>query len=249
MLLAHVPARGPDVIKLVTFQKRVQELSRPQFEERWRTIHGPIAAVFPGLRGYMLGFSLDEGEPPADGVAQLWFDSREACQASYASEIGRKGSADASAWLARREHLLASEHWLRRTAPLHATPFKVLLCVKRDADEPRGAFVQRLSEVATASLCELTGAAQARLSLDEAGLMLNSRVSGDLTLIAGEPPYDALVELWFSERPAAEQGRLKLREWKDGLPGLCGRWEDALLSEHVVVMPPQPAYGLMEGQD
>jgi hypothetical protein len=64
-----------------------------------------------------------------------------------------------------------------------------------------------------------------------------------------EPPYDALVELWFSERPAAEQGRLKLREWKDGLPGLCGRWEDALLSEHVVVMPPQPAYGLMEGQD
>lgn len=237
------------MVKLVTFQKRVAALSRPQFEDRWRTIHGPIAAVFPGLRGYMLGFSLDPDEPPADGVAQLWFDSREACQASYASEIGRKGSADASAWLARREHLLASEHWLRRATSLAATPFKLLLCLKRAEGEARAAFLARLCDAATADLCDIVGATQARLSLDEAGLLLNSRVEGDLSLVAGEAPYDALVEFWFSERPAAELGRQRLRDWKDRMPGGAGRWEDALLSEHVVVLPPSPAYGHMEGQD
>lgn len=238
------------MIKLVTFQKRVAQLTRPAFEERWRTIHGPIAAAFPGLRGYMLGFSLDEGEPPADGVAQLWFDTREACQVSYASKIGRNGSKDASAWLARREHLLASERWLKRAGALSSTPFKVLLCVKRRSDQSRADFLRRLDEVATAGICEDTGASQARLSIDEAGQLLNSKVEGDLGLVTGEAPYDALIELWFTELDAAAQGRDRLRTWKEQALGRDGitRWEDALLREHVVVMPPPPAFGVEEGQ-
>jgi uncharacterized protein (TIGR02118 family) len=235
------------VIKLVTFQKRVASLTRPQFEERWRTIHGPMAAAFPGLRGYVLGFSLDEGEPPADGVAQLWFDSREACQASYGSDIGRKGSADASAWLARREHLLASEIWLRRRQPGTETPFKLLLCLKRPAANDRAAFLSWLRHRATAEvLCGQTGAEQARLSIDDAGLMLNSQVAGALRLSAGEAPYDALVELWFATRHAADAGRNRLRAWKDGmLAPRISRCEDALLREHVVMAA--PADGDKEG--
>lgn len=237
------------MIKLVTFQKRMPSLDRSGFEERWRTIHGPIAAAFPGLRGYMLGFSLDAGEPLADGIAQLWFDSREACQASYASEIGRRGSADASRWLARREHLLASEEWLKRAGPLSDTPFKVVLCVKRAGGLARGAFLDRLRATARAGLCAATGAAQARLSLDEAGLLLNSRVEGALTLVAGEAPYDALVELWFATRAQADAGRARLEQWRiDSLGGDVGRREDALLTEHVVAMPPPPAFGIKEGQ-
>lgn len=228
------------MIKLVTFQKRVASLTRPQFEERWRTIHGPMAAAFPGLRGYVLGFSLDEGEPPADGVAQLWFDSREACQASYASEIGRKGSADASAWLARREHLLASEIWVRRGQPAIETPVKLLLCVKRSATEERAGFLSWLRNVATAEvLCGQVGAEQARLSIDDAGLMLNSKVEGALGLFAGEAPYDALLELWFATKPAAVIARDRLRAWTEGtLAPRIARREDALLREHVVVAAP-----------
>lgn len=237
------------MIKLVTFQKRAPSLNRPGFEERWRTIHGPIAAAFPGLRGYMLGFSLDAGEPPADGIAQLWFDSREACQASYASDVGRSGSADASRWLARREHLLASEEWLKRAGPLSGTPFKVVLCVKRAEGLTRDAFLKRLSATARAGLCAATGAAQARLSVDEAGRLLNSQVEGALTLVAGEAPYDALVELWFVTRAQADTGRARLEEWRiAGLGDDVGRREDALLTEHVVVMPPPPAYGIKEEQ-
>ena len=235
------------MIKLVTFQKRVASLTRPQFEERWRTIHGPMAAAFPGLRRYVLGFSLDDGEPPADGVAQLWFDSREACQASYASDIGRKGSADASAWLARREHLLASEIWVRRRQLGTEAPVKLLLGLKRAAADERASFLSWLSHVATPEvLCGQIGAEQARLSIDDAGLMLNSKVAGALSLSAGEAPYDALVELWFATRQAADAGRNRLRAWKDGMlaPRISGS-EDALLREHVVMAA--PADGDKEG--
>ncbi|MFK8252986.1 EthD family reductase [Ancylobacter terrae] len=225
------------MIKLVTFQKRVPSLTRPGFEERWRTVHGPIAATFPGLRGYMLGFSLDAGEPAADGIAQLWFDSREACQASYASDIGRNGSADASKWLARREHLLATEEWLEHGGD-GAAPFKLVLCVKRPGIEARAAFLDRL-RAAAKDLVGNTGAVRGRLSLDDAGLLLNSRTEGSLQLREGEAPYDALVELWFADRPTAEAGRAGLRGWMDvALKGRISRWEDALLSEHVVVPPP-----------
>lgn len=233
------------MIKLVTFQKRVPSLTRPGFEERWRTVHGPIAATFPGLRGYLLGFSLDEGEPPADGIAQLWFDSREACQASYASDIGRNGSADASKWLARREHLLATEEWLDRDDG--AAPLKLVLCLKRPPDAPRAAFLDRL-RTAAQGLAGRTGAGRARLSLDEAGLLLNSQTEGALELRSGEAPYDALVELWFADRQTAEQGRSRLRGWMDvALQGRISRWEDALLSEHVVVPPPPAGRDGKEG--
>lgn len=233
------------MIKLVTLQKRHPSLTRPEFEARWLTIHGPMAAAFPGLRGYMLGFSLDEGEPDADGVAQLWFDSREATQASYASEIGRRGSADASAYLARREHLLASEHWFATTGPLSETPFKLVLGVKRAPGLSRQDFAALLLGDDIGGVGAACGADQFRVSRDEAGLLLNSRTSGRLGLVEGEAVFDGLLELWFATRERADAGRARLRELAaERLAPVVSATEEFLLREHVVVMPPAPAYGL-----
>lgn len=233
------------MIKLVTLQKRHPSLTRPEFEQRWLTIHGPMAAAFPGLRGYMLGFSLDEGEPDADGLAQLWFDSREATQVSYASDIGRQGSADASAYLARRQHLLASEHWFTTTGPLSSTPFKLVLGMKRASDWSRGNFAAHLVSDDIRSIGPACGAEQFRVSLDEAGLMLDSRTTGPLELVEGEAVFDGLLELWFATRAAADEGRVRLRALaEERLAPIVSGTEEFLLREHVVVMPPVPAYGL-----
>lgn len=234
------------MIKLVTFQKRAPSLTRPEFEDRWRTIHGPIAARFPGLRGYMLGFSVEPGEPPADGVAQLWFDSREACQASYASEIGRNGSADAIRYLGRREHMLVSERWLHKSGSLAATPFKLLICGKRRASMERAAFCEWWGEFLPA-LASQIGARSARICVDEAGELLNSKTGGELTLVHGEGVHDGLLEFWFADREALEEALAAVRKrYVSLLADRLARYEIAALAEEIVVRPPADIYGEME---
>ena len=236
------------MIKLVTFLKRRPDLTRRQFKQRWLTVHAPIASKFPGLRGYMLGFSLEVEEPRADGVAQLWFDIREAAQASYASDIGRNGSADANAYLARREHLLVSEEWVSRTAPLVDTPFKLLVAAKRRPDQSRDEFVTSWQEFARGPVGEICSTSQVRLSVDEAGQLLNSRTTGALDLIEGEAVFDGLLELWFASEEALRSGFDSfLLNVRDDLTRRVSSLELALLEEYVVVTPPDSVYGLETG--
>ncbi len=83
------------------------------------------------------------------------------------------------------------------------------------------------------------------MSLDEAGLMLNSKTTGPLELVEGEAVFDGLLEFWFATRDAAENGRVRLRGLaEERLAPIVSATEDFLLREHVVVMPPPPAYGL-----
>lgn len=233
------------MIKLVTFQKRAEGLTRPEFEWRWRTIHGPIAARFPGLVGYMLGFSLEPGEPPADGVAQLWFASRESCQQSYASEIGRNGSADAIKYLARREHLLASEQWRSGRGALASTPFKLVISAKRKAGQSRAEFLRWWPDVLP-ELGPSTGAQHVRVAVDDAGLLLNSKTTGVLGLVVGEAVHDGMLELWYPDRPSLEAAAGLARDQAAALRDDVARLEISCLAEHVVVRPPAPAYGQEE---
>jgi len=235
------------VIKLVTFQKRGSHLTRSEFAERWLTVHGPIAARFPGLRGYMLGFSIEDGEPQADGIAQLWFDNRAAAQASYASEIGRNGSADASAHLARREHLLASETWRKCEKALSDIPYKAVVAAKRAKGMARGDFVTWWTRDALADLGERLGAINIRASVDDAGQMLNSGTTGTLDLIAGEAVVDGLLEFWFASEAALRSALPVLRDEANVIAPQVSALETAALREHVVVEPPPPAFGSTSG--
>jgi len=81
---------------LILFRKR-SDLGMAEFRRYWKETHGPIAAKMPGLRKYIQDHVLPDpslGDPPYDAIAELWFDSAEAFQASLASPEGQAVLAD-----------------------------------------------------------------------------------------------------------------------------------------------------------
>lgn len=73
------------MIKVAEVVHRPAGMEVDAFQRYWREQHGPIVARLPGLRRYvqshpMLG-GYAKGDLPYDGVAELWFDDKDALAA------------------------------------------------------------------------------------------------------------------------------------------------------------------------
>jgi len=87
--------------KVIYVLHRRPDIDPGEFRRYWRDVHGPIAARMPGLRRYVQDYPLLDasGQPPCDGIAELWFDSEEAMQAALASPEGVATLADVANFL------------------------------------------------------------------------------------------------------------------------------------------------------
>lgn len=96
------------MFKAVILLTRGEGATRDEFRRWWLERHAPLARQLPGLR--RLVFNVVETEEAAcDGVSELWFDSREAFEAAYASEIGERVAADSMANVSGRIRLFVDE--------------------------------------------------------------------------------------------------------------------------------------------
>ena len=91
------------MIKLVFCLRRLPRLTREEFQRYWRDNHAPLVrrhAAALGIRRYVQVHTLDDplqdalrasrGGPDAyDGVAELWWDSRDALEAAMRDDAGR----------------------------------------------------------------------------------------------------------------------------------------------------------------
>ena len=106
------------MLKLIALLKRKPGLSREAFEKRWLEEHTKLSSRLPGLRGYRINIAngyQPEGtgaEPLYDGTAELWWDSVEAMEASFASDIGVAAGADADQFAEVRIHIYTEEHFV-----------------------------------------------------------------------------------------------------------------------------------------
>jgi len=108
------------MVKLVAFLKRKPGITRDEFSRRWVQEHTKLARQLPGLRGYRINIATPrqpEGigpEPIYDGTAELWWESIEAMEAAFATDIGARAGADADEFASVRLHLYTTEHVIVR---------------------------------------------------------------------------------------------------------------------------------------
>ncbi|NJO01178.1 MAG: EthD family reductase [Bacteroidia bacterium] len=94
-ILAVIAQSQQNYYKVTAFCHKKAEMSQQEFIDYVKDIHVPLVLQMPGLRGYVQNFVSPEAEnPPYDLYVELWFDSPEAMQESYASEAGKAAIAD-----------------------------------------------------------------------------------------------------------------------------------------------------------
>lgn len=90
----HVIKDGPvpvDGLKNVEMVHHRKDMTIPDFQTYWRTVHGPLAAQIPVIRRYvqshvrLSGYDRTPG-PPCDGLAITWFDSIDSMRESATTE-------------------------------------------------------------------------------------------------------------------------------------------------------------------
>ena len=86
------------MIKLVYCITKKPGLTDEEFFRYWKDIHGPIGARIPRLRKLVQSRRLtvpgDKHQPDYDGMAELWFDNRDALLASRQSPEWRASAED-----------------------------------------------------------------------------------------------------------------------------------------------------------
>lgn len=81
---------------MVVLHKRA-DMSDADFRAYLRGIHGDLAKKLPGLRRYVQNYrAADENRaaPGWDAIVELYWDSREAMEAAWASPEGQRATAD-----------------------------------------------------------------------------------------------------------------------------------------------------------
>ncbi len=99
------------MFKAMIMLTRREDMSHAEFAQWWLHEHDSIAAALPKIRKAVFNEVADGfDETGIDGVAELWFDTREDFDAAYASEIGKATAQDSLAHVSGRVRLIVSEN-------------------------------------------------------------------------------------------------------------------------------------------
>ena len=99
------------MFKAMILLTRRDGVSHDEFQAWWLQRHAPLASQLPGCRRLVFNVVAPDkhGENSIDGVSELWFDSREAFDAAYATQLGRAVAADSMANVSARVRLFVDE--------------------------------------------------------------------------------------------------------------------------------------------
>ena len=89
------------MIKSLSLLTRKEGTTHEQFVRHWVEVHAPLAHAVPGLRRYVQSHIVEERTRPdipatdvaVDGIAELWYDDREAMARAPFTGTARSSSA------------------------------------------------------------------------------------------------------------------------------------------------------------
>ena len=96
--------------KAIILLSRRADMTHEQFLSWWFDEHAPLAAQLPNVRRIV--FNATHEHDDIDGVSELWFDSREAFDVAYASELGKQVAADSMAHVRSRVRVFVDERFV-----------------------------------------------------------------------------------------------------------------------------------------
>jgi uncharacterized protein (TIGR02118 family) len=120
------------LVKLVYCLRRLPNLSLAEFQRYWLATHGPMVrkhAQVLGIRRYVQVHTLDDeanqrlregraGTEAYDGVAELWWESREALMKAFSSPEGQAAATELLEDERRFIDLARSSLWLAEEHPI-----------------------------------------------------------------------------------------------------------------------------------
>jgi uncharacterized protein (TIGR02118 family) len=97
------------MIKSLSLLTRKDGMTHEQFMKHWVEVHAPLAHAVPGLRRYVQSHIVEERTRPdipttpvaVDGIAELWFDDRDAMARALATPEAKALHADGALFIGR----------------------------------------------------------------------------------------------------------------------------------------------------
>ncbi len=107
------------MIKAIGLLQRKEGMTHEQFMQHWTEVHAPMAHKLKRVRRYVLNFIVGEPTRPdipmlsefgqIDGIAEVWYESRETYEAHKASPEGKEWHADGAKFIGRTKSFLIEE--------------------------------------------------------------------------------------------------------------------------------------------
>jgi uncharacterized protein (TIGR02118 family) len=222
------------MVKVVAIVKRRPGMAVEAFQQHWRTTHGDVVAKLPGLRRYvqsptrLAGYR--KGEPPWDGIAELWFDSMDALRALRGTPAQAAVDADEARFIdhASMTILVTDEH-VMKDAPVPAGAAKSIEFVTHRPDLSIDEFQRYWREV--------HGPIAARIP--QIRRYVQSHVRRGLYASGRTPRYDGLAITWFDDTDAMRAAATtpEYRATRADEPNFLAPGEPPFIiaTEHVVV--------------
>ena len=85
------------MLKFMVVIYRRPDLGLEQFRRRLEQVHAPLVKKLPGVRKYLQNYAvpdLKRKHPGWDAIVEVYFDSREAMEAAWATPQGAASDAD-----------------------------------------------------------------------------------------------------------------------------------------------------------